>query len=46
MFCPLSVVLFGGMIASTVLYQGVTPALFYLLGSEQPASNKTTVPNE
>ncbi len=29
---PLSIVLFGGMIASTVLDQIVTPALFYLLG--------------
>lgn len=30
---PLSVVLFGGMIASTALDQIVTPALFYLWGS-------------
>jgi CzcA family heavy metal efflux pump len=30
---PLSVVLFGGMIASTALDQIVTPALFYLFGS-------------
>ncbi len=30
---PLSIVLFGGMIASTALDQIVTPALFYLLGS-------------
>jgi Cu/Ag efflux pump CusA len=30
---PLSVVVFGGMLASTLLDQLVTPALFYLLGS-------------
>jgi Cu/Ag efflux pump CusA len=30
---PLSIVLFGGMIASTALDQIVTPALFYLFGS-------------
>lgn len=34
---PLSIVLFGGMIASTVLDQIVTPALFYLLGSARIA---------
>jgi Cu/Ag efflux pump CusA len=33
---PLSIVLFGGMIASTVLDQIVTPALFYLFGSARP----------
>jgi Cu/Ag efflux pump CusA len=32
---PLSIVLFGGMIASTALDQIVTPALFYLFGSTQ-----------
>jgi Cu/Ag efflux pump CusA len=37
---PLSVVLFGGMIASTALDQIVTPALFYLFGS-RPASQNT-----
>jgi HME family heavy-metal exporter len=31
---PLSIVLFGGMIASTALDQIVTPALFYLFGSK------------
>ncbi len=36
---PLSVVLFGGMIASTLLDQVVTPALFYLLGSPRSGSN-------
>jgi Cu/Ag efflux pump CusA len=30
---PLSIVLFGGMLASTILDQLVTPALFYLFGS-------------
>ncbi len=34
---PLSVVLFGGMLASTVLDQLVTPALFYLFGSSESA---------
>ncbi len=34
---PLSIVLFGGMIASTLLDQIVTPALFYLFGSPRPA---------
>lgn len=43
---PLSVVLFGGMIASTALDQIVTPALFYLFGSAQPASNRTMSPND
>lgn len=31
---PLSIVLFGGMIASTALDQIVTPALFYLFGAK------------
>ncbi len=36
---PLSVVLFGGMLASTLLDQLVTPCLFYLFGSP---SSKTS----
>jgi Cu/Ag efflux pump CusA len=36
---PLSVVLFGGMIASTALDQIVTPALFYLFGSAPTLSS-------
>ncbi len=39
---PLSIVLFGGMIASTLLDQVVTPALFYLFGSADRASVKRT----
>ncbi len=37
---PLSVVLFGGMIASTALDQIVTPALFYLFGSARRQSHE------
>lgn len=36
---PLSVVLFGGMIASTALDQIVTPTLFYLFGSPRRVAN-------
>lgn len=43
---PLSVVLFGGMIASTALDQIVTPALFYLFGSTPSATDKTVSPND
>lgn len=43
---PLSVVLFGGMIASTALDQIVTPALFYLFGSTPSATDKTASPND
>jgi Cu/Ag efflux pump CusA len=42
---PLSIVLFGGMIASTVLDQIVTPALFYLFGSGLPLSDQASSPN-
>ncbi len=37
---PLSVVVFGGMIASTALDQIVTPALFYLFSSARTAPNE------
>lgn len=38
---PLSVVLFGGMIASTALDQIVTPALFYWIGVDEPTTDKS-----
>lgn len=41
---PLSVVLFGGMIASTALDQIVTPALFYLFGSDRNHAAKENRP--
>jgi Cu/Ag efflux pump CusA len=42
---PLSIVLFGGMIASTVLDQIVTPALFHLFGSGLSRSDQVSSPN-
>ncbi len=42
---PLSVVLFGGMIASTLLDQIVTPALFFLFGAPRPTSSKASYPD-
>jgi CzcA family heavy metal efflux pump len=39
---PLSVVLLGGMIASTLLDQLVTPALFYLVGKSNREVPRTT----
>ncbi len=40
---PLSVVLFGGMLASTILDQVVTPALFYLVSSRAAESTRSTL---
>jgi Cu/Ag efflux pump CusA len=37
---PLSIVLFGGMLASTMLDQLVTPALFLLFGSADTSESK------
>jgi CzcA family heavy metal efflux pump len=42
---PLSVVLFGGMIASTALDQIVTPSLFYLFGSKHASQNTNNFSN-
>lgn len=41
---PLSVVLFGGMLASTILDQLVTPALFFLFGSPASAGVTQSLP--
>ncbi|MDO8490157.1 MAG: efflux RND transporter permease subunit [bacterium] len=43
LLAPLAVVIFGGLISSTVISLFLTPSLFFRFGKESTLSNKTTV---